>query len=96
MMNELLQDEDEEDHTGDKQIQVFPVQDEEVLCTGVKPAPPKGPCSSRSINYSKTLDFSESKVTKSPRNQIDFIVCQFCQSSMCHDKLYKKYFQLSL
>jgi hypothetical protein len=95
MMNELLQDE-QDDQTGDEHTQVLPVQEDEVLCTGVKPAPPKGPFINRSINYSKTLDFSESKVSESPRNQIDFSVCKFCESSMCHDKLYKKYFQLSL
>jgi hypothetical protein len=41
--NDMLQDEEQVDTDLDeKQSQVFPLEDEEVLCTGVKPAPPRG------------------------------------------------------
>jgi hypothetical protein len=91
--NDMLQDEEQVDTDLDeKQSQVFPLEDEEVLCTGVKPAPPRGGACRSSFNYSNTFDFCESNLTKSPKNHHDITVCQFCQSSLCHDKLYKNFF----
>eukprot|EP00957_Ditylum_brightwellii_P054163 4102240-Ditylum_brightwellii.AAC.1 len=41
LKNDILQDEEEvETDLDEKASQLFHVEDEEVLCTGVKPAPP--------------------------------------------------------